>query len=440
MRIKKRCFVRIISFLSAIALVLGGFGIKECRQKRYLTDRIVLGYKQSISEFSSLINEINLGLKKQLYSSSPEMLSALSADIYKNSSAAKECLERLPVSQENTDNIYKFLATAGDFSRAVAVSNTDEVTEQNRKQLKKLIDFSEKLSNEITGAAMELEDSETLSDDVENIMNNIESKTDFSASAEDISEIAADIPTLIYDGPFSDHISRKQAEFLKNKNKISKEEALKRAKVYADDDDLLYTCDEDSNTESYIFENGDTVCAVTKQGGYCLYMNKREDADEKNISEAQAVDTAKKYLKKIMGFEFKESYYIVSENIITVNLAFYDNDIIYYSDLIKVGVDLDDGDIVSVEARGFIMNHYERDNYTYKNSEQAARAVINDELTVKSVNKAHITDEALNESYCYEFTCKASDGGDVLVYINDQTLEEEKIFIVNHIEGGTLVS
>ena len=82
------------------------------------------------------------------------MLSALSADIYKNSSAAKECLERLPVSQENTDNIYKFLATAGDFSRAVAVSNNDEVTAQNKKQLKKLIDFSEKLSNEITQTAM----------------------------------------------------------------------------------------------------------------------------------------------------------------------------------------------------------------------------------------------------------------------------------------------
>ena len=440
MKIKKRRFVRIISFLTAAVLVLGGCALHQRMQKNYLKERIALGYKQSISEFSSLISEINTDLKKQLYSSSSEMLSTLSADIYKNSSAAKDCLERLPVSQENTDNIYKFLATAGDFSKAVAVSNTDEVTDENKNQLKKLISFSDKLTNEITQAAMELEESNSLTDDVDNVMDKLENETSFSAITEDISEIAADVPTLIYDGPFSDHINRKQAELLKTAHEITKEQALIKAKFYADEDDLKYTCDENSNTESYIFEDEDTVCAVTKRGGYCLYMNKNEDLGSQKISNEQAVNKAKKYLNNITGLNFCESYYIINENIMTVNLAFCENKIIYYADLIKVGVELDDGDIVSVEARGFIMNHHNRDKYTFKNSDQTAKNVINSELTVNKTQKALITDNALNEIYCYEFKCKASDGGDVIVYINDQTLKEENVFIINHVEGGTLVS
>ena len=440
MKIKKRRFVRIISFLTAAVLVLGGCTLHQRMQKNNLKERIALGYKQSISEFSSLISEINTDLKKQLYSSSPEMLSALSADIYKNSSAAKECLERLPVSQENTDNIYKFLATAGDFSKAVAVSNTDEVTEENKKQLKKLINFSEKLAYGITQAAMDLEESNSLTEDVDNVMDKLENETAFSAITEDISEIAADVPTLIYDGPFSDHINRRQALLLENKQEITKEQALIKAKFYADEDDLKYTCDENSNTESYIFEDEDVVCAVTKKGGYCLYMNKTEVSDSQKITDEQAIAKAKQYLNNITGLNFCESYYIINENIMTVNLAFCENDIIYYSDLIKVGVALDNGEIVSVEARGFIMNHHNRDKYTFKNSDQAAKNVINNELTVNKSQKALITDNALNEIYCYEFKCKASDGGDVIVYINDQTLKEENVFIINHVEGGTLVS
>lgn len=440
MKIRKRRFVRIISFLTAAIFVLCGCALSQLIQKNNLKERIALGYKQSISEFSSLISEINTDLKKQLYSSSPEMLSALSADIYKNSSAAKECLERLPVSQENTDNIYKFLATAGDFSKAVAVSNTDEVTEENKKQLKKLINFSEKLADGITQAAMDLEESNSLTEDVDNVMDKLENETAFSAITEDISEIAADVPTLIYDGPFSDHINRRQALLLENKQEITKEQALIKAKFYADEDDLKYTCDENSNTESYIFEDEDVVCAVTKKGGYCLYMNKTEVSDSQKITDEQAIAKAKQYLNNITGLNFCESYYIINENIMTVNLAFCENDIIYYSDLIKVGVALDNGEIVSVEARGFIMNHHTGKKYDFKNTEQAAKNVINNELTVNKSQKALITDNALNEIYCYEFKCKASDGGDVIVYINDQTLKEENVFIINHVEGGTLVS
>lgn len=438
MNIKKRCFVRIISFLTAASIICAGFFVCEYNKRVYLKEQIANGYKESLAEFSALLSEINFGLKKQLYSSDDAMLSALSADIFKNSAAAKECLARLPISPENTDKLYKFLATAGDFSRAVAVSDTDEITEENKKQLKQLITFSDKLTEAVSTTSAELEESDSFTQDVKESIEKLENETAFSASVEDITEIADGVPTLIYDGPFSDHVNRQEAKLLAGKSTVSKSDALKKAEEYLGEKNLKYCCDENSATESYIFEGQNSVCAITKKGGYCLYMNKEVESSKTSISANKAVENAKNYLNKITGLTFCESYYTINENVMTVNLAFCENNIIFYPDLIKVSVRMDNGDIIAVEARGFIMNHYDRTAYAYKNKIDTAKKVLSDQLKVQSSSKALISDDALNEIYCYEFICKATDGGDVIVYINEQTLKEENIFIIIHTEGGTL--
>ena len=439
MKFGKRCFVRIISFLIAGILVVFGCFLKTKCEKEQLKERIALGYKQSLSEFSEILNDINFSLKKQLYAASEQTLSALSEKIKRDTAAAKECLSRLPISQEKSENIYKFLTSAGDFSGAVANLKTDEEDVKNKEQLKKLISFSEEFSNKISQTAMILEENDSFVDDVDNVLSGFLDDTFFSVQTEDIEEIAASVPTLIYDGPFSENVLNKEAAALIGKAFLSKEEALKKAIFYTGESDLKYTCDENSNTESYIFEDDDTVCAVTKRGGFCLYMNENETPDKKVISDEEAVKRAKNYLYKITGLDFKESYHITDSNIITINFAYFNKGIVYYSDLIKVGVDLEDGDILSVEARGFIMNHHERENYKFKNSLQKAKEVVSSELTVISANKAMVTDDSKREIYCYEFVCKSSSGDDVLVYIDEEKLIEQDVFIIIHVKGGNLV-
>ena len=439
MKIKRRCFVRVISFSLALVLALGGFLIKECAYKNKLKQRIELSYKQSLSEFSSLLTDINNDLKKQFYSTSDRMLNLLSSNIYKNTACAKECLERLPVSPDKSENIYKFLSTAGDFSKAVAVSENVQIAQKNKTQLKKLIEFSEKLTSEISDVASSFEDSEKFSDDVDNIMNELSNETEFFSATEDVAQISESVPTLIYDGPFSDHVISSKAKLLENKPKLTKDAALKRAKFFTDEDDLKYIGDENSRTESYIFADDDTTCAITKMGGYCLYIAKETDAENTKVSMSAAIENAKKYLNKTLGLQFKESYYIVNENVATINFAFFENGVTFYSDLIKVGVDLEDGDIVSLEARGFVMNHHNREKYTYKHTKSQAEKTINSELKIKTVNKAVALDDAQNEIYCFEFHCKTETGEDIIVYVKDKDLSEQDIFMIIHTDGGDLV-
>ena len=56
----------------------------------------------------------------------------------------------------------------------------------------------------------------------------------------------------------------------------------------------------------------------------------------------------------------KESYYVINNNICTINYAYVQDGAVCYSDLVKVGVALDSGEIVSFSATGYLMNHHTR--------------------------------------------------------------------------------
>ena len=135
----------------------------------------------------------------------------------------------------------------------------------------------------------------------------------------------------------------------------------------------------------------------------------------------------------------QESYFITNDGICTLNYAYVQEGVVCYSDLVKVGVALDTGEIVSFSAAGYLMNHRTRSvDFTPISSEEA-RQSVSPRLTIAGESLCYIPTSGLNEVLCYEFTCSAENGDQVLVYINAQTGLEEQIFILLPSENGTLV-
>lgn len=75
-------------------------------------------------------------------------------------------------------------------------------------------------------------------------------------------------------------------------------------------------------------------------------------------------------MKKLGYQDMRSTYYAADSNICTVNFAYCRDGILYYTDLIKVGVSLRDGSVVSLEARGYITNHHRRNVPTFTVSER----------------------------------------------------------------------
>lgn len=140
-----------------------------------------------------------------------------------------------------------------------------------------------------------------------------------------------------------------------------------------------------------------------------------------------------------MGYTgMKETYYTKQENILTINYAYVENEIMMYPDLIKVKIALDDGEILGMEATGYLNNHVIRDLTENIVSEEEASATLNSNLEILNVSMAVIPLEDENiEVYCYEFKGKV-ENKEFLVYINAETGEEEEILVILETEGGTL--
>ena len=132
------------------------------------------------------------------------------------------------------------------------------------------------------------------------------------------------------------------------------------------------------------------------------------------------------------------TYTLKEGNTLTVSIAYKEGDVIVYHDLIKVLVALDNGQILTYDALGYLMSHRERDLPQPKISISEARKKLNPELEVEEERMAVIPSDGSHERLTYEFKAKM-DGEDFLVYINALTGEEERIFKLLHTPGGTLV-
>ena len=134
-----------------------------------------------------------------------------------------------------------------------------------------------------------------------------------------------------------------------------------------------------------------------------------------------------------------DTYYFTTDGVMTINFAYLDGQTICYTDLIKVGIALDNGEVVFFESSGYITNHTDRAFQTPTHSEQEAAEVISSDLTVEQSAIAIIPTSGGSEVRCYEFLCKNSKGNELLIYINTKTLESEQIFTLLKTDGGTLV-
>ena len=144
------------------------------------------------------------------------------------------------------------------------------------------------------------------------------------------------------------------------------------------------------------------------------------------------------YLANFKNTNFVKTYYFADEGVCTVNFAHKEGATVCYPDLIKVGVALDTGEIMLVEAGGYIANHTKRTITTPKYSVNEAREKLSPALKINSAKRCIIPTSGNMEKHCYEFDCIGLDNEEILVYVNVENLEEERILLVVKTDGGTL--
>jgi len=433
----------ITSFLVIAALTAYIFKIRN-DNKQALENR----YNQAFFEMASYIENIDTLLQKSLISKDPIHGAKTMSEIWRQSNLAKTNLSQLPIEQNLIAQTSKFLSQTSDFSYSLTQQNIEQqpITDEQMSQIQSLTDYADKLQNSIVELSSDLNQGRLKWNELSQKGSQVFGQMDASTSPFDnISADFQDYPGLIYDGPFSDHITDLQPKAVTG-DEITAEQAKQIAIDFIGKDRVqeITSISESFNSKipcyslSATLATGETAnIDISKVGGHCIWMLYNKDVTDKAITIETAQNKAKEFLTSRGIKSMEHTYYMDENNIATINFAYIQDDVTVYSDLIKVSVAMDTGEITGFESAGYLFSHEVRDIPTPKISQEEAMKNLNTSLNLKKSGMAIIPKDNKTEVLTYEFKGTVDDR-EFIVYINAETGREEDILIILNTPNGIL--
>lgn len=384
-------------------------------------------------------------------------------NIVKQASLAKETLSSFPIDQNNMNQISKYFTQIIDYSTVIIekVSGNNKLTDRDYTNLDKINEYAVHVANVFTDIYAELNSGNINWNELSNLANDKLSTDQMSSTLKgftDLKNTFTEYEGLIYDGAYSNHLETSIPKLIQNLPEATIDEAKDKVKEcilnkYTDKENvkediikhIQFVEETSGKLDLYTFnvqvkskEVEDNIYVqITKKGCLMYLMLSDKQVKEAVIEIEEAKKIGQQYLTRIGISNMKATYYINTDNMLTINYAYVQDDVVIYTDLIKLKIALDTGEIYSAECAGYIFNHTIRDNLTPLISEEEAKKVLNSKIEVKASNLAIIPNELNEEILTYEFKGKVEER-EYLAYINAKTSEEENILIILETEGGIL--
>lgn len=435
----RRNAVRTVSFSLSVALVfLGLFYQADKKNKAYVLN-IENTYSYMLDELNTSVGNIATILNKTRFLTTKSQLNKMAAKLLTEAEISKSTLAQLPIAN-SLSSLNLFFSQVGNYAFSLSENLSEKgLDSQDIANIEKLSEISKRVEEIMSKSHGNFNNLEYWATTLDNEISQTVEENGLDISLTELEDEFKDYPTLIYDGPYSDHILNKESTLLKNESEVTKDQALKNAVEFSNIKDLAFAGVSNGEIPTFDFMGTDITVSLTKQGGFLLYLRREREIGDILLSYEQSLLKAKSYLESIGMRNLKETYYSSYGGVCVINFAHLDGKTICYTDLIKVGVAEDNGEIVFYEAGGYIVNHKPRAFETPQITEEEAMSIISPKLQVDGVQLALIPTDNLEEQRCYEFSCTSADLQEVLVYINTAVLKEEEILILQKDDGQTLV-
>lgn len=450
---RRRTLIRIITFGSAGFLVAVGLAVTGFWMAYGLKMNIEYTYQRSLSDLADQIKNLQLDLQKAEYAGTTTQLVALSGKIRAEALAAKTDLSQIAVTDVNFDKTQKFIAQTADYANTLSRSITEQnkLTQNDRNMISTLLVNSQKLSQQLDDLVSDVQNGKLTLYKSEYALENLakvkaKPVSSIEVGFQKIEDNMSGLPAMIYDGPFSDNVLKKQPEYTKGKPVVSRNDAKTAAAQFlkVDKSKITDAGETAGNLPTYNFKYASKSINVSKNGGIVVRIIDSREPEDAKMNNQQAIAAADSFVKSRNLGTLKVTYNLTDNNICIVNYAYLQGNVICYPDLVKVGIALDNGELISYDATGFIMNHKSRTLPAITVSRQKAQSLLSPALKVGSVSLAIIPKNGVDEVLCYEFKCAgaAANGksNDVIDYINATNAVEEQILILQKTQGGVLAS
>ncbi len=437
---KRRTMIRLFSIGIGTLLVLGGLLWKSRMERDALRRQVEAGYARSFAALSSDVSQLHTALQKCACSSSCALTGEACGEIWAKSQSAQENLGELPFSEWLLEKTAGFLGRVGDYAQTMTLRcSQGGLSAAERETLAQLESAAGELSQQILNLEARLEDGSISMTAAEKALEpGVELLGEQMVALEDS---FPELPTLIYDGPYSESAVLGPARMLEGLEAVTEEQALQAAADFtglsAENFSVIGRSQNALNCYLLSTADGMTTLRVTKQGGLVVDLVMNLSAGEERLSPEEGVQLAEDFLRAKGYRNMRRSYWTRENGSVLVNFAWEQDGVICYPDLVKVRVDLTGGQVIGYEAAGYLMNHHPR-SIPVPVPEETGRQAVWKELTILSSALALIPTGDKQERCCWEYQCETPAGNHCIVYTDARTGEEVKILLLLEDENGTL--
>lgn len=440
---KERERKSVVGFLAAIfglmvlsTVLIGGIMLSE---KQNSSNRVALEnlYRSGFSDFKTGVDNMEMNLSKLLVTTEDCESCELAHSAYLSSQTAILGLSVLPIESETYHKTSKLINQVGDLCNCYGQAlSRKENADAYAENFDKVYQATSKLKTAVDGISEDM-----LRADYRIINGKLD---DFSPlNLKDTKQNTFEYPEIIYDGPFSDATEKKCFLGLMNMKEIDMDDAVRTVNDLFGEYGIssVKVVGESDQPDAYVIEakmrGRDVFITVSKQGGKVVGYDSGFTVRVSRLSEEVAKQKAIVYAQNFGYGDMTPVWYNSYEGVAYVNLAPKIDDIVYYTDLVKVKVGLDNGKLIGLEAMGYCAYHHERQP-KFNVSENTAINQVSKKLSIKNVRKALIPLRG-KEIFCYEVYASYNDL-DYLVYIDAVSGKQVNIMrVIDDYQGKMVI-
>ena len=232
----RRCRVLAFSYLIAAVVTLGILAGVYYQQAKQWKLQAGNQYHHAFNELVTAMGELDTALQKSLYATSPGMVNSTCTEVFGKAMTAQMSLSALPFSADNLEKTSGFISRVGDyaFSLARTAAAGGSCTQEQLENLRSLSETAGVLADNLKGLRTELQDGKLRFTELARAERTLAATVEAAVpvlndSMQLIEQEFPEVPSLIYDGPFSEHLSGMAPRALEGMDQVDEETARKAA-------------------------------------------------------------------------------------------------------------------------------------------------------------------------------------------------------------------
>lgn len=431
-----------MALLVVLVAGTGYWGYQEHQDKNSILIKSENNYQRAFHSLNNNMSNLENELGKSIAMNSRNLLAPCLANVWRLSYAAQSNIGQLPLTLTPFHQTERFLAKIAEYTHDIGMRDLENepINDEEWQQLKSLHQEAKEVQGQLRNLQSKVLNNNLRWMDVEMAIasENMEMGKTILNGFEGIDQQVQGYTETEWgatDNQFGNHFSDKKEQIEGPKIDGAKAKKIAKEFLALDSEEQLEL---EENGEAHEFSsysihakpNGQESLVsidVSSKGGHVLWFLDSRDIEETELGLNEAENEALQFLEERDITSMVSVQADQYDNVGVFDFVYEEDDIRFYTDLVRIKVALDTGDIIGYEGLDYVVAHdQEKDVPEERISLEEAQEQINPNFDVQEYHLSMVEIQAGESLLCYELLGTIGEET-YRIFINAVTGDEEKV-------------